>query len=119
MTTKSAGIYCGNNENDLVLKAHGGDREFGSHKYCLRKGYALGMNQHIPDIAKFLNKWSAPYKPHILQRLYYGDGEAPPGYQLATLGQSVQRGFALGSIARARKERARARAWHGSNLLSK
>ncbi len=106
MTAKRVKIYCGNNDLDLDLKAHGGDREFGTHKECFRKGFALGLNQRIMDTQHFLKRWGNAYKPHILQHLYYGDAaKIPPGYQMATLGQALQRGFASGSIARARRER--------------
>jgi hypothetical protein len=101
----SAKIYCGNNQLDRSLKANAGDRDFGTHASCFRKGYALGINQHIPNADVFLLKWSTGYKPHIIQRLYYDDNKAPPGYQIATLAQALQRGFAAGSKTRAIRER--------------
>ncbi len=106
MTRASEHIYCGNNESDLDLKANGGDKEFGTHQQCFRRGYALGINQRITNMQHFLKRWGNAYKPHIIQHLYHGDADnIPPGYQRATLGQALQRGFALGSIALARRER--------------
>ena len=102
-------IYCGNNELSPELRANGGARDFGSYSECIKKGYARGFNQQIPDLVVFLRRWSGKYKPHVLQRLYYGDGEdAPPGYQRATLAQAAQRGYALGALARAKKEQKKA-----------
>ncbi len=97
-------IFCGNNEMSPELRANGGVREFGSHSDCVKKGFARGFNQQIPDMAHFLRHWSGKYKPHVKQRLYYGDGDVPAGYQHATLAQAAQRGYALGSLARAKKE---------------
>ncbi len=100
-------IYCGNNLRDLGLKTNGGDREIGNHKDCFRKGYALGINQEIKDLNLFLRKWGTAYKPYIIQHLSYNADKIPPGYQRATLAQALQRGFAFGSLARAKKEKAR------------
>ena len=97
-------IYCGNNELSPQLRANGGTREFGSHNECVKKGYARGFNQQILDLAVFLRHWNGKYKPHIAQRLYYDDGDVPAGYQRATLAQAAQRGYALGALARAKKE---------------
>ena len=71
MHTQGANIYCGNNDLALDLKAHGGAKEFGTHKDCLRKGYALGINQRIPNMDRFLRKWGNAYKAHIPQHLVY------------------------------------------------
>ena len=100
-------IYCGNNLRDLGLKANGGDREIGNHKDCFRKGYALGINQEIKDMNLFLRKWGTAYKPYIIQHLSYNAEKIPPGYQRATLAQALQRGFAIGSLARAKNEKVR------------
>ena len=98
-------IYCGNNELSPELRANGGVREFGSHSDCVKKGFARGFNQQIPDLDEFIRRWSGKYRPHVKQRLYYGDGDdVPAGYQRATLAQAAQRGYALGSLARAKKE---------------
>ena len=91
-------IYCGNNLRDL-----------GNHKDCFRKGYALGINQEVKDMNRFLRKWGTAYKPYIIQHLSYSDEGIPPGYQRATLAEALQRGFAIGSLARAKKEQKKAR----------
>jgi hypothetical protein len=106
-------IYCGNNELSPQLRANGGTREFGSRSDCVKKGYARGFNEQIPDLAAFLRQWNGKYKPHVTQRLYYGDGDSvtdvPAGYQRATLPQAAQLGYALGALARAKKEQQKAR----------
>ena len=89
----------------LELKRNRGDREFGSPKQCFRKGYALGFNQEVKDVDQFIQKWTAEYKPYIVQHIDYGsNGSVTPGYQQATLVQHMQRGYALGSKARAERE---------------
>ena len=94
-------IYCGNNEFSPVLQRNGGTRRFGTHAECFKKGYAVGSYQKISDVTKFLPKWTGKYRPFITQKLYYSDEMAVPnGYQRATF---AQRGFALGSIARAKR----------------
>ena len=63
------------------------------------------MNQEIKDIPEFIKQWSAKYKPHVVQHIYYGSNKMPPtGYQQATLVQHMQRGFAYGSKRRAKRE---------------
>ena len=96
-------VYCGNNAYDHSLKTNGGKDVFGTHKQCFKKGYGLGYNAPVKDVADFIAEWAGRYKPYIVQKIYYGDGAVPPGYQRATLAQSLQRGFALGRVARARK----------------
>ena len=76
---------------------------FGTHKQCYKKGYGVGYNAPIKNVAEFIAEWAGPYKPYIVQKIYYGNGAVPPGYQRATLAQSLQRGFALGRVARAKK----------------
>ncbi len=39
----------------------------------------------------------------IVQKLLYGSDKVEPGFQRATLAQSLQRGFALGSVARGKE----------------
>ena len=95
--------YCGNNVYDSSLQTNGGKSVFGTHKECYKKGYGVGYNTLVKNVAEFIAEWEGPYKPYIAQKLYYGDGSVPPGYQRATLAQSLQRGFALGRVARARK----------------
>lgn len=96
-------VYCGNNTYDPSLKINGGRDTFGSHAQCFRKGYALGYNQKVMDIPHFVQNWSGRYKAHISQKLWHGDKAMPPGYQLATLSQTMGQGFAFGSIALAKK----------------
>ena len=95
-------VYCGNNALSAALNANGGKDRFGSHKECLKKGYARGYNQSIVDTHAFLRKWSGMYKAYIFQKLWHSDDPVPPGYQLATLAQSMARGYGLGRIARAK-----------------
>ena len=60
---------------------------------------------------RFVQKWSGKYKAHIPQKWWHSDDPVPPGYQRATLGHTAGRGFALGSIALAKKfKRTQARA---------
>ena len=66
------------------------------------KGLGVGYNAPVDDVASVIAEWAGPYKPYIVQSLYYGDGGAPPGYQRATLGQSLSRGYALGRSAKAK-----------------
>ena len=96
-------MYCGNNVFSRKLKQNGGTDHFGSPRECFRKGYGLGYNAPIGNVASFLEEWGGRYKPYIGQSLYYGDGTMPPGYQRATLSQSLSRGYALGRVAKAKK----------------
>ena len=96
-------IYCGNNAMHRSLKRNGGLLTFGTYDQCFEKGYGAGYNAPTNNIAEFIAKWAGRYKPYIVQKLYYGDGAVPAGYQRATLAQSLQRGFAFGRIAKARK----------------
>ena len=96
-------VYCGNNAYSGALKANGGHDLFGTHHECFKKGYARGLHQQVIDVHKFLQKWSGKYKAHINQKLWHSDDPVPPGYQSATLSQTMQRGYALGSIALAKQ----------------
>ena len=96
-------VYCGNNVYNSSLKQNGGKDVFGTHAECYRKGYARGYNQEVKDIPRFVQKWAGRYKAHISQKLWYSDEPVPPGYQLATLSQTMGRGYAFGSIALAKK----------------
>ena len=98
-------VHCGNNQYDSALKQNGGKDVFGTHAECYRKGYARGYNQKVTNIPHFVQKWAGRYKAHISQKLWHSDERMPPGYQLATLSQTMQRGFAFGSIALAKKQR--------------
>ena len=96
-------VYCGNNAYDPSLRTNGGKDVFGTHAECIRKGYARGYNQEVKDIPRFVQRWAGRYKAHISQKLWHSDEPVPPGYQLATLSQTMGRGYALGSIALAKK----------------
>ena len=98
-------IYCGNNALHRSLKANSGSKIFGTHDQCFKKGYGIGYNAPVSDVAKFIAEWSGPYKPYIVQKLIYGDDKFSfeSGYQRATLNQSLARGFGLGRVARAKK----------------
>ena len=94
--------YCGNNVYSPQLKENGGTDIFGTSTECFRKGYGVGYNAPIGHVASFLAEWGGRYKPYISQKLYYGDAALPPGYQPATLAQSLSRGYALGRVAKAK-----------------
>ncbi len=101
-------IYCGNNELHPKLKKHswiGGTQPivFGTHEQCQKKGYGLAMAAPIDNTDSFIAEWGGEYKPHIVQQIAYSDAALLPGYQRATLNQSLARGFALGSVAKAKK----------------
>ena len=96
-------VHCGNNAYSPILKPNGGHDVFGTHSECFRKGYARGFNQKVVDVPAFVQRWSGKYSPHIPQKLWHSDDPVPAGYQLATLSQTMQRGFAIGSIALAKK----------------
>ena len=97
-------VYCGNNAYEPSLRVNGGRDVFGTHEECLRKGYARGYNQAIKDIPHFVQKWAGRYRAHINQKLWHSDAQPlPPGYQLATLSQTMGKGYAMGSVAIAKK----------------
>ena len=96
-------VFCGNNAYSSSLKQNGGKDVFGTHAECIRKGYARGYNQKVTNIPRFVQKWAGRYKTHISQKLWHSDEPVPPGYQLATLSQTMQLGYAIGSIALAKK----------------
>ena len=96
-------VFCGNNAYSSSLKQNGGKDVFGTHAECYRKGYARGYDQKVTNIPHFVQKWAGRYKAHISQKLWYSDEPVPEGYQVATLSQAMGRGYALGSIALAKK----------------
>ena len=110
-------VFCGNNAYDPSLKTNGGRDVFGTHAQCYRKGYARGYHQEVKDIPRFVQKWAGRYKAHIPQRLWHSDDKIPPGYQLATLAQSMGRAYALGSIALAKQLKQQARANSQSSTM--
>ena len=85
------------------LKRNGGGEVFGTPSQCFKKGYGIGFNAPIVDVATFLAEWAGQYKPYIVQSLYHGDGTVPFGYQRATLSQSLSRGYALGRVRKAKE----------------
>ena len=95
--------YCGNNALHRSLKNNGGSKIFGTHDQCFKKGYGVGYNAPVSDVERFIAEWSGPYKPYIVQKLLYGSDKVEPGFQRATLAQRLQRGFALGSVARGKE----------------
>ena len=95
-------VYCGNNALHRSLKVNGGTKTFGAHDQCFKRGYGIGFNAPVNNIAEFVAEWSGPYKPYIVQKLFHGSGNVEPGFQRATLNQSLARGFALGRVARAK-----------------
>ena len=70
---------------------------------CLRKGFGMGLHQHISNEDEFLKHWSGGYRPHVKQQLYCGDGALPAGHIKATAPQCMARGFGLGSLERAKQ----------------
>ena len=95
--------YCGNNELSPRLQNIGDNDVLGTHQACFKKGYAQGINQTPSDVSQFVQNWLGGYRPHIVQRMWHSAERMPPWYQRATLNQSMQRGFAFGSIALAQK----------------
>ena len=96
-------MYCGNNAYSRKLKQNGGSEVFGTPSLCFKKGYGIGYNGPYDDVTSFLAEWGGRYKPHIKQKLHYGDGKVPDGFQLATLSQSLSRGYALGRVSKAKE----------------
>lgn len=102
-------ILCGNNAADPRLISNGGDLHLGKPSACFRQGVGAGLHQHIdPEhLDGFVATFTAPYKKLVEQPLYYGDGPVPEGKIRATLSQSKQRGFGVGSVLLAKKILAR------------
>ena len=88
-------ILCGNNAANPRL--------------IIRQGVGAGLHQHIGPEHRdgFVATFTAPYKKLVEQPLYYGDGPVPEGKIRATLSQSKQRGFGVGSVLLAKKILAR------------
>ena len=98
-------IYCGNNA--LAHELTSRQAVVGKRSECFRKGYGGGFYATIPPGGheEFIQKWSAPYRRLVEQPLHYGDGPTPAGKIPATLSQCLSRGFAVGSIQKAKKMR--------------
>ena len=92
-------VHCGNNTYDPSLKINGGHDVFGTHSECFRKGFARGAHQKVADVPRFVQRWSGKYMPHIPQKLWHSDDPVPVGHQRATLSQTMQGGYAIGSIS--------------------
>ena len=98
-------VYCGQNRLDPSLIENGGTLEVGARSSCFRSGYGGALYQHIRDEDAFIRKFSVPYAPLVVQKLWYKDSPPPAGYQPATLSQARTRGWGAGSAALARKLR--------------
>ncbi len=96
-------ILCANNALDAALKVNGGSKIFGTHDQCFKKGYARGYNQKVTEVPHFIRRWTGAYQAHIQQKLWHSDEPVPPGYQRATLAQTMGKGFAYGCMALAKK----------------
>ena len=97
-------IYCGNNA--LAHELTSGQAVVGKRYECFRKGVGGGLHAKIPPggLEEFIKKWTAPYRKIVEQPLHYGDGPTPADKIPATLSQCLARGFAVGSIQKAKKE---------------
>mgnify|MGYP003333474715 CR=1 FL=1 len=102
-------IYCGNNA--LAHELTSGQARVGKRSECFRKGVGGGLHAEIPKggLEEFIKKWTSPYRKLVEQPLHYGDGPTPAGKIQATLSQCLARGFAVGSIQKAKKEMHRAK----------
>ena len=47
-------MYCGNNVYSRKLTHNGGTELFGNHTKCFKKGYGIGYNTPIGNVANFL-----------------------------------------------------------------
>ena len=115
---RPAKVWCGNNKLDKKLKANGGHLEIGSPSACFRRGVGGGVHQDVPpgEEDAFIEKWIQPYAKLVEQPIWYKDSTPPPpGMFACTLPQALARGFAVGSIQRAKKIlKQRERASHGA-----
>ena len=103
---RPAKLWCGNNKLDKKLKSNGGHLEIGSPSACFRRGVGGGIHQDIPpgEEDAFIEKWIQPYAKLIEQPIWYKESTPPPpGMFRSTLPQALARGFAIGSIQRAKK----------------
>ena len=102
---KTSHISCTNNALSPRLRQNGGTLELGTPSQCFKKGFGGGYYQKIEPakLEEFLADFSAPFKKIVNQPLFYGNGPTPPGKIRATLSQSMQRGFGVGSMQLAKK----------------
>ena len=79
--------------------------ELGTPSQCFRKGFGGGYYQKIDPakLEEFLAEFNAPYEKIVDQPIFFGDGAVPPGMIRATLSQSMQRGFGVGSMQLAKR----------------
>ena len=114
-------ISCTNNAKNPELRVNGGDRILGSPSQCVQRGFGAALHQHVPDVHAFIRKFDAPYEKLIeLQKIWFKNGEPPPGWQRATLPMCFQKGYGAGTAALARKLKTQtARQQHASSLLTK
>ncbi len=96
-------VYCGNNA--LAEELASGQAVLGTRSECFRKGVGGGLHATVPPGGRqeFIKKWTAPYRKLVDQPLHYGDGPAPQGKFPATLSQCLARGFAVGSVQKAKQ----------------
>ena len=109
-------MWCGNNKLDQKLKANGGDLEIGSPHVCSMRGVGGGIYQDVPpgEEEAFVEKWIQPCEKLVKQPIWYKDSTPPPGMFKCTLPQALSRGYAVGSIQRAKTiQKQRERASHG------
>ena len=105
-STARKAVWCGNNKKDKKLRINGGHMEIGSPHSCFTRGVGGGIHQeiHPGEEDSFLEKWLQPYEKLVDQPIYYKDhGPVPHGMFRCTLPQALARGFAVGSIQRAKK----------------
>ena len=103
---RKAKVWCGNNKLDKKLKANGGHLEIGTPSACHARGVGGGIHQEIPpgEEDAFIEKWIQPYEKLVDQPICYKDnGPVPHGMIRCTLPQALARGFAVGSIQRAKQ----------------
>ena len=89
-----------------VVVLTSGQAVVGKRSECFRKGVGGGLHAKIPPGGRdeFIQKWTASYRKIVEQPLHYVDGPPPAGKNPATLSQCLARGFAVGSIQKAKKE---------------
>ena len=102
---KTSHVSCTNNALSPKLRQNGGTMELGTPSQCFRKGFGGGYYQKIEPakLEEFLAEFNAPYEKIVHQPIFFGDGAVPPGMIRATLSQSMQRGFGVGSMQLAKR----------------
>ena len=102
---RKAKVWCGNNKLDKQVRANGGHLEIGSPHACFTRGVGGGIHQKVPPSEEdaFIEKWIQPYEKLVQQPIWFKAGPVPSGMFRCTLPQALARGFAVGSIQRAKK----------------